>query len=97
MRYKTPTLKEKVKMYESFLHKINTGIVCCDNEMIKELIGNADNWSYAHRKGNGMCSEREQQHYINANFYRLLDTPISDAATKERQRRYSEQQEAEKI
>lgn len=90
MRYKNPTLKEKVKMYEAFLHKINMGIVCCDHEMVKELIGNADRWSYAHRAGNGERTEREEQQCINANFYGLLDTPISEAAAADRRKKYSE-------
>ena len=42
---KTPTLKEKVKQYEAFLHKINACIISCNHEGVRELVQNADNWS----------------------------------------------------
>ncbi len=87
---KTPTLKEKVSQYESFLHKINSFIVSCNNDGISELVRNADVWSYAHRVGNGELSDRQQQQAINNAFYKLLDTPEADEASKERQRKYTE-------
>jgi hypothetical protein len=87
---KTPTEKEKIEMYESFLHKINAFIVCVNNEGIKELVENADNWSYAHRVGNGEPSDEEQQEIIDNAFWKLLDTPQSDKKTQERQKLYSE-------
>jgi hypothetical protein len=87
---KTPTLKQKVEMYESYLHKINSFIVCCDNQGIAELVQNADNWSYAHRVGNGELSDRKQQQTINNAFWKLCDTPEADKDTKERQQKYRE-------
>jgi hypothetical protein len=87
----TPTLKQKVEMYENFLHKINCFIVSCNNDGIKELVENADNWSYAHRVGNGEPSDREQQRIINNAFWKLLDTPKADKETKERQKAWAEQ------
>lgn len=90
MNKKTPTQKEKIEMYEKFLHKINMCVMCCDDLGIQELVHNADMWSYMHRCGNGEPSEREQQRMINSRFWKLLDTPKSDEATKERQKRYSE-------
>lgn len=87
MRYKTPTLKEKVKMYEDFLHKINISVMCCDNLAVQELVHNADMWSYMHRCGNGEPSEREQQRMINSRFWKLLDTPKADQEREERQRK----------
>lgn len=92
MRYKTPTLKEKVKMYEDFLHKINISVMCCDNLAVQELVHNADMWSYMHRCGNGEPSEREQQRMINSRFWRLLETPKADQEREERQKKYSERQ-----
>lgn len=85
---KTPTLKEKVSQYESFLHKINSFIVSCNNDGIKELVENADDWSYSHRISNGELSDREQQKLINKAFWKLLDTPEADKASKERQQKY---------
>ena len=90
MNKKTPTQKEKIEMYEKFLHKINMCVMCCDDLGVQELVHNADMWSYMHRCGNGEPSEREQQRMINGRFWKLLDTPKSDEATKERQKRYSE-------
>ena len=92
MNKKTPTLKEKVKMYEDFLHKINISVMCCDNLAIQELVHNADMWSYMHRCGNGEHSEREQQRMVNERFWKLCDTPKSDKEVEERQKKYSEKQ-----
>ena len=92
MRYKTPKLKEKVAMYERFLHALNMGVTCVDNDMVRELVSNADRFSYAHRRGNGELSDREQQQMINAAFWRLCDTPEADKVTKERQKAYAEKQ-----
>lgn len=85
---KNPTLKQKVQMYEAFLHKINMACICMDNLAIQELVQNADAFSYAHRQGNGMLSDKEQQELINSKFSKLLDTPKADEARKEmRQKR----------
>lgn len=66
-----PTLEEKVQVYEQFLHAINLAIVCSDSKRLKELIDNADRWSYAHRVGNGELSEEEQEECINNAFWKL--------------------------
>ena len=87
---KTPNQKEKIEMYEAFLNKINSFIVSCNNDGIKELVENADNWSYAHRISNGEASDREQQKYINNAFWKLLDTPKTYKAVEEMQKKYSE-------
>lgn len=68
---KTPTDAEKIKMYEGFLHDINMYCVCGRHDKIKDLVGNADNWSYSWRVGNGMLSEEEQQEQIDAAFWNL--------------------------
>jgi hypothetical protein len=86
---KTPTLKEKVQMYENFLHKINSFIICGEHEGIRELVKSADDWSYAHRVGNGEHSDRKQQQIINNAFWKLLDTPSADENTRKRQRAFS--------
>lgn len=86
----SPSEKQKIEMYESFLHKINAFVVCSNNEGIKELVENADNWSYAHRIGNGEPSDEEQQEIIDRAFWKLLDTPRSDKKTQERQKFYAD-------
>jgi hypothetical protein len=75
---KNPTLKEKVKMYEDFIHKINMACVIGDNLMLQELINNADKYSYSFRQGNGELSDKQQQELINAKFWKLLHTPQAD-------------------
>lgn len=87
---KTPTLKQKVAQYEAFLHKINMFVVSCNNDGIRELVENADNWSYSHRISNGEASDREQQKYINNAFWKLCDTPQADKDSEERQKFWSE-------
>ena len=87
---KSPTNKEKILQYESFLHKINSFIVSCNNDGIKELVENADNFSYSHRVGNGELSDRDQQKLINNAFWKLLDTPKTDKDSEERQKFWSE-------
>lgn len=68
---KTPTLKEKVKMYEDFLH--NLDMLCgCKPDLVGFLLENASSWSYAHRVGEGM-SEKDRQKLINTKFWKLND------------------------
>lgn len=86
------TLKEKVEVYEKFLHKISMCTLCCDNTGLKELISNADAWSYMHRYGNGEISQREQKILINNALLALCDTPKSNLEAKTRQKKYEEHQ-----
>jgi hypothetical protein len=86
---KKPTLKEKVAVYEEFLHKINMFCIICDNEGIKELVTNADNWSYAHRSGE-FVTDKQRDEMINSAFWKLCDTPETDKRITERQKKYSE-------
>lgn len=85
---KSPTNSEKVKIYEQFLHKINMMLACCNNEGVKELINNANQWSYYHRTGNGELTEKEQQQLINKAFWRLCETPSTDILNLKRQQQY---------
>lgn len=68
---KTPTLKQKVKQYEDFLHNLNMMMVCGNQSGIQKLLNNADNWSYSHRIGNGELSDPKQQKIINKAFWKL--------------------------
>lgn len=86
---KTPTLKQKVEMYENFLHKINMFIISGNNEGIRELVNNADNWSYSHRSGE-FLTDKQRQRMINDMFQKLCDTPKADKETKERQKAFEE-------
>ena len=84
---KNPTLKDKVTMYEAFLHKINMACIVGDNLMLQELIANADNYSYSFRQGNGMLSDKEQQELINSKFFKLCDTPKAAFEREQRKKR----------
>ena len=86
---KTPTLKQKVEMYENFLHKINIFIISGNNDGIKELVNNADNWSYAHRSGE-FLTDKQRRKMINDMFQKLCDTPKADEITKTRQKAWTE-------
>lgn len=62
----TFTDKEKVKLYERFLHDLQMyAHVLMDQEKVAQLIKNACAWSYAHRCGNGMYTDEEQQELID--------------------------------
>lgn len=74
MNNKIPTLEEKVKKYENFLHMINLAQTCMNHDMMLKLIRNADAWSFAARQGNGELSDEEQEKLIAAKFWRLTDT-----------------------
>ena len=89
---KTPDKDEKIAMYERYLHKLSIMCLCVDNFGVKELVTNADIWSYAHRVGNGELDDDQQQSAIDRAFWKLLDTPETDAITAERQRKYTEAQ-----
>lgn len=66
-----PTLKQKIEEYEKFLHNINLYLTCNNTIAIKQLLSNADDWSYSHRCGNGELSEKEQQELIDKKFWKL--------------------------
>lgn len=81
---KNPSLREKVYQYELFLHRINSFVVSCNHEGIRELVANADKWSYAHRRGE-FLTDNQRNEVINNAFWKLLDTPKADKETKVRQ------------
>jgi hypothetical protein len=86
---KTPTLRQKVDQYEKFLHKINMFCISGNNEGIKELVENADNWSYSHRCGE-FITDNQRQKMINGTFWKLLDTPKADKDAEKRQKFWAE-------
>jgi hypothetical protein len=81
--------KKKILQYESFLHKINSFIVSCNNDGIRELVENADIWSYSHRCGE-FVTDNQRQKMINGTFWKLCDTPKTDKDSEERQKFWSE-------
>lgn len=69
---KSPTNKQKIEMYERFLHQINLCITCCDDKGVCDLVSRANHWSYSHRVGNGELSDKEQARLIAEAFWNLL-------------------------
>ena len=73
-KLKTPTLKEKVEVYEQLLHDLQFHTtVTMRPEMVRHLLGKIEAWSYAHRAGNGELSEAQQQERINHAFHKLAE------------------------
>lgn len=58
------TLKEKVRIYESVFHRISYCVTAMNNEGIRDIVSKINDWSYAHRAGNGELSEKEQKAQI---------------------------------
>jgi hypothetical protein len=69
---KTPSNKEKIIIYESYLHLLQLYVEMGATDSIGKLLRNACDWSYAHRFGNGELSENEQKELINKKFNNLL-------------------------
>lgn len=66
------TLRQKVAMYEGLLHDIQMySEVVMDDDKVAKLIQNICTWSYAHRQGNGMLTEKQQDALIDKTFAKL--------------------------
>ena len=67
------TQKKKIEVYERVLHNINMfAYVTMDHEAMDDLIRKICNWSYAHRVGNGMLTEKRQKKLIKEAFNKLV-------------------------
>lgn len=67
------TDKQKINKYEELLHTIQMYTeVTMDNQKLNALIRNICRWSYAHRVGNGMYTEEQQNEIIKTEFDKLL-------------------------
>jgi hypothetical protein len=68
------TNKKKIELYESILHRIQLlREVTMDATRLRELLDQIGNWSYSHRVGNGVLSERQQKNIINKNLKKMED------------------------
>lgn len=66
----TPSLREKVEIYEALLHDIQLNCaVVMNGEKVALLLDNINRWSYAHRSGEITAAERKQN--INKAFWNL--------------------------
>jgi len=62
-------LLDKVKVYEGLFHKINLYLLV--GKDLTEILMAIDRWSYAHRFGNGMLTQEEQQEVIDKVFEQI--------------------------
>jgi hypothetical protein len=84
---KNPTLKEKVREYERLLHAIQLHAeVTLNPKALQQLIGNVCRWSYAHRAGNGMKSEKQTRELVNKQFARLCDIENDSSTNQQNQK-----------
>jgi hypothetical protein len=68
---KKPTLREQVALFHHIMDWANMACMGCDNGHFKKIVHAMDDWSYAHRVGNGELTERQQQNCINRAYRRL--------------------------
>lgn len=59
------TNKQRKEIYEDFLHKVALVALVHNQEKIIEGIKIIQDWSYAHRVGNGEYSDYEQQKIVD--------------------------------
>lgn len=67
------TLKQKVETYERVLHDLQMHYeVTGNHEQVEDQLSRICNWSYAHRVGNGMLTEKQQKKLIKEAFNKLV-------------------------
>lgn len=65
-------LKDKVRIYEGFLHQIQLNYsVSLNTSEVRRALDIIDAWSYAHRVGNGQLSDNQQQKLIELQLERM--------------------------
>ena len=71
-RAKTPTLKEKVEVYEQLLHDLYFhSSVTMDHDKVMDCLNRIATWSYAHRGGNGELSQQQVRTAVNQAFWNV--------------------------
>lgn len=59
------TKKERLQIYESFFHQMNVYCTTMNQEKLRDAVALIDQWSYAHRCGNGEYTEHEQKKIVD--------------------------------
>lgn len=65
--------KDRLKIYESFFHKINSAVLTFNHDKIATAIKLIDDWGYAHRVGNGEPTQRQQQAIVDRVVNKMKD------------------------
>lgn len=79
---KPPTPEEKIKQYESFLHKLNSYVESMDSNSVKELVENADKWSYLNKS-------KKPKVLVNEAFWKLCETPRANLLREKAKNTYT--------
>lgn len=71
---KTPSIKEKIMVYEKFLEAINQSLRASNMQALKDLIQKADTWAYIKTsKVKGVCPQ-EHKKILNEAFWSLTNS-----------------------
>jgi hypothetical protein len=68
---KKPTQRQKIQEYECLLHSLSLSRMVGNTQKINEMLDRIDDWSYAHRCGNGTLTDRQQNELIKKAFWRI--------------------------
>lgn len=77
------TQKQKLFVYEMYLHKLSKYQQAKDQDGIKELVRNADRWSYGQTNND---EQQETKRFIDWTFRTLSNTPLTDSKLRKLQR-----------
>lgn len=65
------TKAERLLIYENFFHKVNSHCITMNNAKITEAVSLINNWSYAHRQGNGEPTDHQQKKMVEFVIQRM--------------------------
>jgi hypothetical protein len=71
LKEKTPSQKQKIEVYETFLKNLNKAIKTHDTQGLNQLLQNADTWAYVKEKTNGNLKNKEYQEILKKAFWNL--------------------------
>ena len=71
-RYPAPTKIERILCMESLLHQLNGARIAGKADQLIQLLDRIDDWSYAHRQGNGALTAQQQQQLIHKAFWQKI-------------------------
>lgn len=72
MNYPAPKKNERILWMESLLHQLNAARTAGNVDAINQLLNRIDDWSYAHRVGNGTLTDRQQEQMIRQAFWHKI-------------------------
>jgi hypothetical protein len=64
-------MEDKVRVYEYVLHQLDLCAQTGQTSKLYELLSRINDWSYAHRAGNGELDEDTVERNINSKFWKL--------------------------